>query len=104
MTELSDREKFQIDCLRNARYHEDREWFFSFIHKVTMFIIVASGTASFAWVRGTPFLAALITLVALVDLVFDVSGKAAAPCFAASADIRPIGAIRRRNAIFGETA
>jgi hypothetical protein len=74
--ELSERVKFQIDCLRSARYHEDRERFFARIHRATMFTVVASGTASLAWIRATPYLAGLITLVGLIDLVFDVSGKA----------------------------
>lgn len=75
-TEIDERTAFQIDCLRNARYHEDRESFFSFAHKGAMFVVVASGTAAFASVKAQPTLAAVITLAALIDLVFDVSGKA----------------------------
>jgi hypothetical protein len=41
-----------------------------------MFCVVASGTATFAWVRAAPYFAGLITLAGLLDLVFDVSGKA----------------------------
>jgi hypothetical protein len=84
MTELSDREQFQIDCLRSARYHEDRERFFARAHRAAMFVVVVSGTASFAFVRATPFLAALITLAGLLDLVFDVSGKNFIPASASS--------------------
>jgi hypothetical protein len=74
--ELSAREEFVIDCLRNARYHEDRERFFARIHKGAMFFVVASGTATFAWVKAAPYFAGIITLAGLLDLVFDVSGKA----------------------------
>jgi hypothetical protein len=74
--ELSEREEFVIDCLRNARYHEDRERFFAHIHRGAMFLTVASGTATFAWSRGAPVFAGIITLAGLLDLVFDISGKA----------------------------
>jgi hypothetical protein len=73
---LSPREEFVIDCLRNARYHEDRERFFARIHRTAMFIVVASGTATFAWLKAAPYLAGVITLAGLLDLVFDISGKA----------------------------
>jgi hypothetical protein len=74
--ELSPREEFVIDCLRNARYHEDRERFFARIHRTAMFFVVASGTATFAWIKAAPIFAGIITLAGLLDLVFDVSGKA----------------------------
>jgi hypothetical protein len=74
--ELSPREEFVIECLRNARYHEDRERFFARIHRTAMFIVVVSGTATFAWVKAAHYLTALLTLAGLLDLVFDVSGKA----------------------------
>lgn len=74
--ELNERELFRISLVRNAHYHEDRERFFARLHRVAMFVVVASGTASFAFVKATPFFAGLITLAGLVDLVFDVSGKA----------------------------
>jgi hypothetical protein len=73
---LTRREEFVIDCLRNARYHEDRERYFARIHKIAMFIVVASGTASFAWTTHAPIFAAVVTLAGLLDLVFDISGKA----------------------------
>jgi hypothetical protein len=73
---LSDRDALRISLVRNAHYHEDRERFFARVHRVAMFIVVASGTASFAFVSATPYLAGIITLTGLVDLVFDVSGKA----------------------------
>lgn len=73
---LDNREEFVIDCLRNARYHEDRERYFARIHRTAMFVVVASGTATFAWIKAAPFFAGLITLAGLLDLVFDISGKA----------------------------
>jgi hypothetical protein len=75
--EITDRQSFQITCLRDARYHEDRERFFAKIHKGTMFIVVAAGTAAIAPVETKSLIfPAIITLTGLVDLVFDVSGKA----------------------------
>jgi hypothetical protein len=74
--QLSERDTFRITLLRNAHYHEDRERFFARLHRLAMFVVVVSGTASFAFVRATPYLAAAITLAGLIDLVFDVSGKA----------------------------
>jgi hypothetical protein len=73
---LSERDALRITLVRNARYHEDRERFFARIHRVAMFIVVVSGTATFAFVKAAPVLAGIITLVGLIDLVFDVSGKA----------------------------
>jgi hypothetical protein len=73
---VSARDEFIIDCLRNARYHEDRERFFARIHKGSMFFVVASGTATFAWIKAASFFAGIITFAGLLDLVFDVSGKA----------------------------
>jgi hypothetical protein len=46
------------------------------MHRIAMFIVVASGTASFAFAKATWIFAAIITLAGLLDLVFDVSGKA----------------------------
>src|ERR1043166_8554061 len=49
--ELSERNLFRISLVRNAHYHEDRERFFARAHRVAMFVVVASGTASFAFVK-----------------------------------------------------
>jgi hypothetical protein len=74
---LDDRLRFEIRCLRNVRYHEDRERFFARWQKMTMFIVVCAGAAAFApieqkfWIIGS-----VVTLSGLIDLVFDVSGKA----------------------------
>lgn len=74
--ELTERDSFRISLVRNAHYHEDRERFFARLHRIAMFVVVASGTASFAFVKATPLFAGVITLAGLIDLVFDVSGKA----------------------------
>jgi hypothetical protein len=73
---LSELDELRITLLRNARYHEDRERFFVRLHKGAMFIVVSSSTATLAFVRSAPLFAGLITLAGLLDLVFDVSGKA----------------------------
>jgi hypothetical protein len=73
---LSERDSLRISLVRNAHYHEDRERFFARTHRVAMFVVVASGTASFAFAKSTPIFAGIITLTGLIDLVFDVSGKA----------------------------
>jgi hypothetical protein len=73
---LDDRTAFQIECLKNARYHEDREIFFARIHKLTMLIAVLGGTAAFAFVSQFKIFAGLVTIAGVTDLVFDVSGKA----------------------------
>ncbi|MGD9838048.1 MAG: hypothetical protein AB7F72_04935 [Afipia sp.] len=67
---------FQIECLKNARYHEDREIFFARLHKLTMLVAVLGGTATFAFVSQFKLFAGLIAIAGIVDLVFDVSGKA----------------------------
>jgi hypothetical protein len=73
---LDERTEFKIECLKNARYHEDREVFFSHLHKITMLVAVLGGTATFAFVKQFKIFAALVTVAGVVDLVFDVSGKA----------------------------
>jgi hypothetical protein len=73
---LDERTEFKIECVKNARYHEDREAFFSRLHKATMLVAVLGGTASFAFVKQFKFFAGLVTIAGVVDLVFDVSGKA----------------------------
>lgn len=74
--EMTPRLSFQIDCLRAAKYHEDREWFFAAVHRIAMFVVVASGTAIFVDLKKAPIFAGISTLAGLIDLVFDVSGKA----------------------------
>jgi hypothetical protein len=73
---ISDRDSFLIECLRDTRYHEDRERYFARWHKFAMFVVVVSGTATFANWASLPWIGAVVTLAGLLDLVFDVSGKA----------------------------
>ena len=75
--ELTDFDKFRMSCLRIARYHEDRERFFAGVHRISMFVVVGSGTASFASFKEFwPYFALIITLAGLLDLVFGISDKA----------------------------
>lgn len=75
--QISHFDAFRVKCLASARYHEDRERFFAWVHKSAMFLVVAFGTASLATIRNaSPVLPILITLAGTIDLVFDVSGKA----------------------------
>jgi hypothetical protein len=70
--------EFKINCLASALYHEDRERFFSWVHRTAMFLVVASGTAALSPMKETfpHAIPAITTLVGLLDLVFDLSGKA----------------------------
>jgi hypothetical protein len=76
-TEITECQKFQIECLANTHYHQDRERYFARWHKIAMFVVVLGGAATFApvirqyWIGGIA-----VTLAGLLDLVFDVSGKA----------------------------
>lgn len=75
--ELTDRGAFEINCLRNTHYHEERERFFARWHKGTMFVAVLGGSAAFAPLDRGYWIAGLLVAVAgLIDLVFDVSGRA----------------------------
>jgi hypothetical protein len=73
---ITEREAFQITLLRNSHYHEDRERFFAWWHKVTMFVVVLGAIATFAPVEKYWIAALVIAFAGLVDLVFDVSGRA----------------------------
>lgn len=75
---LTPLEVFEVECLNSARYHEDREQFFSLVNKWALFFIVASGTASLSPLKADypVVLPALTTLAGLLNLVFDISGKA----------------------------
>jgi hypothetical protein len=70
--------EFKINCLSSALYHEDRERFFAWVHRTAMFLVVASGTAALSPLKETfpHAIPAVTTLVGLLDLVFDLSGKA----------------------------
>ncbi len=69
---------FKIRCLSSALYHEDRERFFAWLHRWAMFFVVASGTAAFLPIKAEHplLLTGIATFAGLIDLVFDVSGKA----------------------------
>jgi hypothetical protein len=76
---LTPEQALEFELVRNARYHEDRERFFDTVHRWTMFFVVLLGTAAFGDLFGqNRILAALAAMAGLVDLVFDVSGKARA--------------------------
>ena len=72
----------QFSCLRDAAYHEMRERFYSRSHKFILFVIVISGAAAFQElalafdVIKPSYGVALATLAGLLDLVFDIGGKA----------------------------
>lgn len=78
----SARDSLRFDLTRNGFYHSDRERHFGRIHRWSMFFVVATGTASFGAAMGeayptlAPVIAALTALTGLLDLVFDISGKA----------------------------
>jgi hypothetical protein len=76
--EINETLNFQIRCLSSALYHEDRERFFAWLHRWAMFLVVASGTAAFLPIKAEhPLLMpGIATFAGLIDLVFDVSGKA----------------------------
>ena len=75
--EITPRQSFQISCLSNTHYHEDRERFFARWHKLTMFVVVLGGAATFAPLEQKYWIAAsFVTIAGLIDLVFDVSGRA----------------------------
>jgi|GEM_PF-2013584 len=70
-----------FETLKGAFYHEIRESYFIGWHKRLMFLIALSGTAAASTVLSNyatlaPYIGILITILGLVDLVFDVSGKA----------------------------
>lgn len=77
-SEIDPELEFKIRCLSSALYHDDRERFFAWVHRGAMFFVVAFGTAAISPLKDTfpHALPAAITLTGLLDLVFDLSGKA----------------------------
>ncbi len=82
MSNATSLDDLEFNCLRSAYGNQDREIFFSFLHRSTMFLVVLGGTATFGaltsnveWVRPQ-YIAFSITCLGLLDLVFDLSGKA----------------------------
>jgi hypothetical protein len=70
----------RFDVLRNAFYHSARLRHFEWQHRALMFLIVLFGTAGVADATtgfiGQKSLAAITALLATVDLVLDLRGKA----------------------------
>lgn len=73
---LTPLEELRIDCLKSALYHDDRENFYARLHKLTMLVAVLSSASAFAFIADYRSLIALVTVAGVIDLVFDVSGKA----------------------------
>lgn len=71
-----------FNALRSAYTNEDREWFFSALHRLIMFVVTLSGTVAFATIVQTSsvekvgYFALVVTVLGLIDLVFDLSGSA----------------------------
>lgn len=79
------RHQLRFSALRNAFYHSARLRHFEFWHRALMFLIVLTGTAGAASVfksgfgdqsTGDQWLALTTALLATVDLVLDLRGKA----------------------------
>ena len=62
---------FRIDCLKSALYHDDREAYYTRLHKLTMFVAVLSSLSAFAFVNEYKYFVALVAVAGVVDLVFD---------------------------------
>lgn len=76
---LTPREALEFELVRSGAYHADRERFFDTVHRWTMFVVVLLGSAAFGDLLGqNRLLAGAVACAGLVDLVFDVSGKARA--------------------------
>lgn len=77
--DLSDlRSDVRFHALRNANYHSARLRWFELQHRVLMFSIVLFGTAGVAQLfgQGSGILSAITALLAALDLVLDLRGKA----------------------------
>jgi len=76
---LTPRAALEFELMRSGAYHADRERFFDTVHRWTMFVVVLLGSAAFGDLLGqNRLLAGAVACAGLVDLVFDVSGKARA--------------------------
>jgi hypothetical protein len=78
---MTEAERTQFECIKNAAYHDDRERHFTRLHKLIMFVVVLSGTAAFGAIVGkegawASFFALLSTAAGVADLVFDLDGRA----------------------------
>ncbi|WNJ91111.1 hypothetical protein [Bosea sp. 685] len=74
------RENFRFSAMRNAYYHSARLRFYEAQHRALMFGIVLTGTAGVANIftayAGDRWFAGITALLATLDLVFDLRGKA----------------------------
>lgn len=79
--QLSESTKLKMRAYRNLRYHSDRQSYYERLTRRTNFVLVLLGSASFAAVFAsqpmwTALGAALVTIVASAQLVFDFSRRA----------------------------
>lgn len=82
IADLTESDRFKFEALKSAFYHEDREHYFARLHKVIMFVVAMSGTAALAAIASSnawidpKWIAASTAAAGIIDLVFDLSGKA----------------------------
>jgi hypothetical protein len=78
--EISDDDKFRIECFKGAAYHDGCERSCAFWHRLIMFFVTLSGTAAFgAWAAdwvSAKWLSLATAVLGLFDLVLDLSGSA----------------------------
>jgi hypothetical protein len=77
----SEIENLRFEALKGAYYHEGREAHFDWIHRFLLFTVTLSGTATASQLLASspisPAWIGLVTaIVGLIDLVFNLSGKA----------------------------
>lgn len=78
---MTEKERIEFRCVRNAAYHEDLEAFYAGWHRKFMFVVVAVGTASIgaSLALDSPYAnvgTAVAVLSGLIDLLWDVDGMA----------------------------
>lgn len=71
----------RFELLRNAAYHSDALWFFSLAHRAIMFFSVLMGSAAVTTIlagyqNATISVSLVVTALATIDLVCDLTGKA----------------------------
>lgn len=70
---MTDEDRFRFECLRNMRYHEDRERHFERLHRGVMFVSALAGTATVGGALAAwPIFAALAGVVVSVLTTFDL--------------------------------
>ncbi|WP_157961759.1 hypothetical protein [Acuticoccus kandeliae] len=70
-------ENLQFRAIMNASYHQDMERFYDQVHRVLMFVVVLAGSSAVVSILPTTWAAGIATVAGLIDLVFDLFGKAA---------------------------